>query len=312
MQNAGAKPLLVSIGALSKASGVPVATLRTWERRYGFPVPVRLPSGHRRYNVETIEHVQLIRRALEAGHRASDVVGIEAAELSELVDDEQGPESMPARGASALEAWLDCAVRFDGAGLDHGFRRAWQLAGARNFVRDLAVPFLQRMGQAWMDDELSVAQEHFASAKLHEFLAQQWRPISETSNGPLVVCASPETELHGLALDLAAILIGLSGAQVLMIGANTPVVDIAEAVASTHAAGVVASISPAADVPHAVAQIAELRRLIAPTVAIVVGGGGAADAGDLEGVEFLPDFDSLESWVAELAKLGGRSRDRRF
>jgi DNA-binding transcriptional regulator YiaG len=33
------EPVTLSIGTLSSATGVPVDTLRTWERRYGFPAP---------------------------------------------------------------------------------------------------------------------------------------------------------------------------------------------------------------------------------------------------------------------------------
>ena len=36
----------LSIGALARASYIPVTTLRTWERRYGYPVAERKPSGH--------------------------------------------------------------------------------------------------------------------------------------------------------------------------------------------------------------------------------------------------------------------------
>lgn len=292
--------MLVSIGALSKASGVPVATLRTWERRYGFPEPVRLPSGHRRYPVDVVEHVQLLRRALDEGHRASDVVGLDKASIRGLVGDDRPPETMPAEGRSAIDAWLDCALRFDGAGLDYGFRRSWQLVGARHFVAELAVPFLQAMGHAWANDELSVAQEHFASAKLHEFLAQQWRPISETSSGPLVVCASPETERHGLALDLAAIVIGLGGGRVLMIGPDTPVANIAEAAVTTGAVGVVSSLSEAADVEFALEQMSELRTILDDDVRMVVGGAGASAAERIDGIDVLADFEELTGWVAEL------------
>ena len=40
----------LSIGEIAARSGVAVGTLRMWEARYGFPVPGRLPSGHRRYS----------------------------------------------------------------------------------------------------------------------------------------------------------------------------------------------------------------------------------------------------------------------
>ena len=41
-----------SIGRAASVSGISCATLRMWERRYGRPVPVRLPSGHRRYTAD--------------------------------------------------------------------------------------------------------------------------------------------------------------------------------------------------------------------------------------------------------------------
>ncbi len=44
----------LSIGALSKATGIAVETLRTWETRYGFPTPERKPSGHRVYPVSAV------------------------------------------------------------------------------------------------------------------------------------------------------------------------------------------------------------------------------------------------------------------
>ena len=39
----------LSIGELAQRTGVPAATLRSWEDRHGFPRPLRLAGGHRRY-----------------------------------------------------------------------------------------------------------------------------------------------------------------------------------------------------------------------------------------------------------------------
>ena len=38
---------IYNIGVVSRMTGVPVATLRVWERRYGFPRSERTPGGHR-------------------------------------------------------------------------------------------------------------------------------------------------------------------------------------------------------------------------------------------------------------------------
>ena len=58
-----AKDARVSIGALSRATGIPVETLRTWESRYGFPVPERRPSGHRLYPLAIVPRLRRIAEA---------------------------------------------------------------------------------------------------------------------------------------------------------------------------------------------------------------------------------------------------------
>src|SRR6201996_1181855 len=61
----GAAPL--SIGDVVAATGVGEATLRAWERRFGFPAPRREPSGHRRYNREEVEQIRAVVRERDRG-----------------------------------------------------------------------------------------------------------------------------------------------------------------------------------------------------------------------------------------------------
>jgi DICT domain-containing protein len=52
----------LSIGELARRTGVPAATLRSWEDRYGFPCPQRLGGGHRRYaDGDTAVIAQILR-----------------------------------------------------------------------------------------------------------------------------------------------------------------------------------------------------------------------------------------------------------
>jgi DICT domain-containing protein len=48
------------IGEVVERTGVAEATLRMWERRYGFPAPERLASGHRRYSDREIELIRTV------------------------------------------------------------------------------------------------------------------------------------------------------------------------------------------------------------------------------------------------------------
>lgn len=70
---------LLSIGELAEATGVGAATIRAWESRFGFPVAVRLPSGHRRYRDSDVASVREVARRRDAGTR----LGVAIAELVE-------------------------------------------------------------------------------------------------------------------------------------------------------------------------------------------------------------------------------------
>jgi DNA-binding transcriptional MerR regulator len=57
----------LSIGDVVAATGVGEATLRAWERRFGFPTPRREPSGHRRYSRGDIERIRSVVRERNRG-----------------------------------------------------------------------------------------------------------------------------------------------------------------------------------------------------------------------------------------------------
>lgn len=57
----------LSIREIADRTGIPQATLRTWEARYGFPVPQRLPGGHRRYDDRAVAEVLEVLRHREQG-----------------------------------------------------------------------------------------------------------------------------------------------------------------------------------------------------------------------------------------------------
>lgn len=57
----------LSIGDVVAATGVGEATLRAWERRFGFPSPRREPSGHRRYSRGDIERIRSVVRERNRG-----------------------------------------------------------------------------------------------------------------------------------------------------------------------------------------------------------------------------------------------------
>jgi DICT domain-containing protein len=63
----GSEASTLSIGDLSARTGIAPATLRMWEERHGYPQPERLPSGHRRYPLDTVEGVLAVAQERRNG-----------------------------------------------------------------------------------------------------------------------------------------------------------------------------------------------------------------------------------------------------
>jgi DICT domain-containing protein len=67
LTTSSARTGLLSIGVLAAHTGVPPATLRSWESRYGFPQPIRLPGGHRRYSEADVAAVREVLHHRDSG-----------------------------------------------------------------------------------------------------------------------------------------------------------------------------------------------------------------------------------------------------
>lgn len=61
-----------SISAVARILAIPVATLRTWEERYGQVVPARNDSGHRLFSREQIEQLRFVQAQMSGDASAAD------------------------------------------------------------------------------------------------------------------------------------------------------------------------------------------------------------------------------------------------
>jgi DNA-binding transcriptional MerR regulator len=90
----GDRPIY-SISAVARMLQVPVATLRTWEDRYGQVVPVRNPSGHRLFTRSEVEKLRFIREQMSGGASVADAHRL-LAERAEGGAPSGAPASHPA------------------------------------------------------------------------------------------------------------------------------------------------------------------------------------------------------------------------
>ncbi|KQQ32507.1 hypothetical protein ASF61_15175 [Duganella sp. Leaf126] len=77
-------------------AGLPVETLRVWERRYGVSDAGRSPRGQRLYSSEQVRRLGLLKRAVDQGHAISTVARLDTAELLALTGVAPPVEAEPA------------------------------------------------------------------------------------------------------------------------------------------------------------------------------------------------------------------------
>ena len=148
----------LSIGELAEQTGVPVATLRSWESRHGFPVPEVLESGHRRYRPEQVNDVLDVVRLRNAGRSMTSAVA-EATQAS----------SVPAR------SFFSNLVKAD-PGLRRHVLSKRALSAVTSAVEDECVAQASR----------PVLFGTFQEPRFYRQSESRWKELSRTSAGTVV------------------------------------------------------------------------------------------------------------------------------
>jgi DNA-binding transcriptional MerR regulator len=111
-------------GAAARLIGVPVETLRVWERRYGVADPQRSAQGRRMYSAEEVRRLVLIKQLVDLGNPIGAVARLQNDQLIALHDNTQALVLAKAASPAASGRLLRVAVvgealarRFSGFGL---------------------------------------------------------------------------------------------------------------------------------------------------------------------------------------------------
>jgi DNA-binding transcriptional MerR regulator len=71
-------------GAAARLAGLPVETLRVWERRYDLSDTLRSPHGQRLYSAEQVQRLKLLKQLVDQGHPIGQLAHLPAERLREL------------------------------------------------------------------------------------------------------------------------------------------------------------------------------------------------------------------------------------
>ena len=270
----------VRIGELSRRVGVSPDVLRAWERRYGVLSPHRSPAGQRLYTAEDEQRVRRMQESIESGYSPrvaarlaiGDTAGVPTA------GDETGLGT-PA-GAPLLPPLEELADRLRESLFalsdDRANRALDQLLtgyGIEAVLVRVILPLLREIGELWARNELTVGQEHFASALLIGRLRALGRGWDE-GDGPRVLAACPAGEAHDLGLLCFSLLMRERGLRITYLGASVPSESLFDAAHRVDPAVVIIAgvrEEPFGDSYEALAEVSFQRPLL-------LGGAGASPA----------------------------------
>lgn len=216
------------IATVSRLLGVPVPTIRSWERRYEFPAPPRTDGLHRRYGAVELEQLRALRDLVTNGHSTRDAVAMVRSAAFAASGD-----------TSPAEPVIDAALALDTARLRAALDASTERLGVEETIRRAIMPAMREIGSRWKAGRCDVGREHLATEGVRAWLSRQaflapppFRPH------PIVLACGPQ-DLHTIGLESFAVILARRGWPCRVLGARTPTEALVSAVRALGAIGAV-------------------------------------------------------------------------
>jgi DNA-binding transcriptional MerR regulator len=223
-----------SAGELARHLGVPITTLRTWDRRYGLGPAGHEPGRHRRYGKQDQARVERMRQLVADGvapsHAARRALGEAGApEDVEATDRVTGGSRDEERSyASRSRALRRAALALDPGQLDHILVPSVAEGVVPAWTRVIC-PAMRHIGERNDATGHYVDTEHMLSAAVTAALARVARPSAR----PNILLACVPEEQHTLPLEALAAALAEVGQPCLTLGARVPVTALTDAISRT-------------------------------------------------------------------------------
>ncbi|MCB0185216.1 MAG: cobalamin-dependent protein, partial [Caldilineaceae bacterium] len=233
-------------------------TLRAWERRYGLPAPQRTESGHRLYSQNDVDLLKWLMARQNDGMSISRAVELwrrleaESRDPLQALPMTQGSTattqsvaigSMTASSGSYTpddaisrlrDEWITCCLHFDEQCADRIVTQSFALFPVETVCKEVLQKGLAVIGEQWYLGDITVQQEHFASAlALRRIEALLTATPPPTRPGRILIGCPPD-EVHTFAPLILTLLLRRRGWNVIFLGANVPIQDFIFTVQTTR------------------------------------------------------------------------------
>lgn len=225
---AGSGEPLYNIGVVSRMTGISMAALRAWDRRYDFPESKRSVGGHRLYSERDIIRLRWVKQRVDGGMQTAQAIhALRHQEqtgqpiLTEGTFDKrkQGLDEQfyalaklesgvkPSYFASLRERLMVALINREPQSADEMLAEALALISPEGLMLGIIRSVLNEIGEQWEQGKINVATEHFATNYLRQRL-MMWMVSSAPARGQhtiLLACA-PDEWHDGSLLILGALL----------------------------------------------------------------------------------------------------------
>lgn len=216
-----------SIAAVSKLTGISCHALRVWERRYGFPIPCRSASGHRRYASEQVG----VLREIAVRTRAGDSIG-------ELIDDYHAGRLPLATleqrdlGESSARIVVDLLFAGDLAGAEAVLDRFQNELSPLELVEQTIEPALIEIGERWFRRESCLYQERAAMGCLFSLIHRLLHRVRHANTQPKrrVLIGAVQGDVHEGGIMLLSLALELAGWRAISVGVDVPIGEFPKAI----------------------------------------------------------------------------------
>jgi MerR family transcriptional regulator, light-induced transcriptional regulator len=247
---------IYNIGVVARMTDIPAATLRVWERRYGFPETSRTEGGHRLYSEEDIQRLRWVRARIDEGMQARQAVRAlksleeEGALLDPglMITEPEARDGLK-RGNQEIEAdsyiellrhrLFDTLVRHDTARADELFGEALALYSPEDVMLHMIRPTLREIGDGWERGDIKIGTEHLASSYLRQRLLAWLRSGPPLFPVPPTVLACAPGEYHEGSLMIFGALMRRRRWPVAYLGQSIPLPDLASFVETANPIAIV-------------------------------------------------------------------------
>jgi DNA-binding transcriptional MerR regulator len=217
---------VIRTNAAAAILGVSPNTLRSWERRFGYPKPRRTQGGHRQYELAEVE---ALREAFAETHNISSAISL-ARERGE--------------GPSTAARLQDALGRFDETKADRLMEESLALRSVERTVEELLLPAVEALAP---DEEAAGPEYQFAWRYSAGWLAAALRvaPPAQRSEGVLIFDAAAPFHVDGLHVQALELALRRAGLRTLVLPAGVDPARLGRALRALDPAAVVLTGRPA-------------------------------------------------------------------